>query len=464
MKQSVISKVLAVFLAISLAAPAWAQSLVDLPAPTGSNFFSPDQDVQLGKQNAEEVRKQMPILPDSNPVSQYVQQLGKRLEATMPQPNWPYEFHVVQQKDINAFALPGGPIFVNLGTIIAADNEAQLAGVIAHEMSHVYERHSTKQASKQMLAQVPLSILGGLLGNGVMGQVARLGLGFGVGSVFLKYSRSFEAQADDVGARIMYNAGYNPVEMANFFRKLEEDGGSRGSQFFSDHPNPGNRVAAVSKEVQSFPHKSFQSNSNSAFLRAKQQAQGIKGYTAQEIQQQAQKVQQGGQVADPTVSSVQPGTNYQTFDHSAFTVAYPDNWKAFGDRQSALTIAPESGISQNAVAYGVIISGFQPENPDNLDQATHELVASLRQSNPDLKTIGNDDDIRVNGVKGKSIDLIGKSPIQDKSGQAVQERDWLVAVPGRNGSVIYAVFISPDREFNNMRPTFEKILRSLKLK
>jgi Zn-dependent protease with chaperone function len=458
--RSTAKSLLAIILALGLTTPTWAQATVPLPKPAGSNFFSPEQDIQLGKQNVEEVRKQMPLLPDSSPITQYVRSIGERLERTMPQPTWPYEFHVIQQKDINAFALPGGPIFVNLGTIQAADNEAQLAGVIAHEMSHVYERHSTAQASKQMMAQVPLSILGGLLGNGVMGQVARLGLSFGAGSLFLKYSRGAESQADQVGARLMYNAGYNPVEMANFFRKLEEEGGAGGSQFFSDHPNPGNRVQSVSKEVSQFPRKRFQTNSDE-FARVHQLAAGTKGYTAQEIQQRATSA--SSSVPDQGVGSVAPSGSYQTLDHSAFNMSYPNNWKVFGSQQSAVTVAPEAGISQDAVAYGVIINGFNPET-NSLNEATQQLVASLRQSNPDLRKIGNDDDIRVNGVSGRSVDLTGKSPITDKSGQQMRERDWLVTLPREDGSVMYLLFISPDRDFSRLRPTFEHMLRTVHLK
>ncbi|HWR17471.1 MAG TPA: M48 family metallopeptidase [Terriglobales bacterium] len=463
MRHNALSRILAVILVFGITVPSWAQAMVPLPKPGGSNFFSPEQDVELGKQNAAEVKKQMPLLPDSSPITQYVQSIGKKLANTMPQPNWPYEFHVVQQKDINAFALPGGPIFVNLGTIQAADNEAQLAGVIAHEMSHVYYRHSTNQASKQMMAQVPLAILGGMLGNGVMGQVARLGLSFGVGSVFLKYSRSAESQADAVGARILYNAGYNPVEMANFFRKLEQEsggGGAAGPQFLSDHPNPGNRVTAVSKEVSQFPRKSF-AGSSSEFNRIHQQAANVKGYSAQEIQQRAQG--QASTVSDAGIGAVQPSGSMQSLNHGAYTVSYPSNWKVFGNQESAVTIAPEAGISQDAVAYGVIINGFQPESSTMRD-ATNELVASLKQSNPDLRTVNSGDDIRVNGTTGRSVDLTGTSPIQDSSGKKLRERDWLVTMPRKDGTVLYFVFISPERDFSKLRPTFEQMLRSVKLK
>ncbi|HYX70947.1 MAG TPA: M48 family metalloprotease, partial [Terriglobales bacterium] len=150
----------------------------ELPNP-GRVSYTKDQQHQLGLQASQEVYKQMPVLPDSSPVTQYVQQLGRRLQTVIPQQDsWPYEFHVVQQKEINAFALPGGPIFINLGTITAADNEAQLAGVMAHEMSHVYMQHSIKQAEKQQMAQGLAGLLGAVIGNsgGLIGSLAQAGI------------------------------------------------------------------------------------------------------------------------------------------------------------------------------------------------------------------------------------------------------------------------------------------------
>ena len=128
----------------------YAQSAGPVFPNPGSPHMSRDQQRQLGLQAAAHVYQQMPVLPDSSPETQYVRQLGQKLVATIPaQYSWPFEFHVVAQKEINAFALPGGPMFVNVGTITAAANEAQLAGVMAHEMSHVYMQHSAKQADKE---------------------------------------------------------------------------------------------------------------------------------------------------------------------------------------------------------------------------------------------------------------------------------------------------------------------------
>jgi beta-barrel assembly-enhancing protease len=406
------------------------------------------------------------LLLDSDPVVKYVQRLGAELAAHAPGEKWPYNFHVVNQKEINAFALPGGPVYVNLGTIQAADNEAELAGVMAHEISHVVQRHGTRQASKQMAAQLPLAILGGLAGRGALSQAVQLGISFGLGSYFLKNSRQAEKEADLLGTDIMYDSGFDPHAMAQFFTKIQQEGGSRAPQFFSDHPDPGNRVEYVSKEVSTLPGKNFRTES-AEFRPVKQRVMGMKPLTAQEIaaQQKSGGMGQAGAVAGgQSGTDIAPSGNMRTLNHSAFQVSYPDNWQVFGDQNSAVTIAPRSGVSQNAVAYGIMINGYQPEDPNaNLDQVTHELLSSLRQSNPEQRQIGHDENIRVNGVSGKSVDLIGNSPLQDQSGRAVRERDWLVTMKRSDGNLVYLVFISPDQDFGKLRPTFEQMLRTFRM-
>lgn len=425
----------------------------------GFNMFSAQEEVQAGQQAAQQAQKQLPVLPDSHSVTKYVRSLGAQLASHAPGEKWPYTFHVVNQKEINAFALPGGPIFVNLGTIQAADNEAELAGVIAHEISHVAQRHGTRAASKQMMAQVPVAVLGGLMGRGALAQAAQLGLSFGVGSYFLKNSRQAEKEADLLGADIMYDSGYDPRQMASFFKKIQSEGGARAPEFFSDHPDPGNRVEYVSREAQTLPGKRYRADSGE-FTRAKDVVAGMKPLTAQQIAAQ-QKAQGQG---EGTAGAVIPSGNFKTLEHDAYRFSYPDNWQVYGDQSSAVTIAPEEGISQNAVAYGAIVSMYQPENAAaGLDANTHELIASLKQSNPDLKLIGRED-IRVNGVLGKSADLVGSSPIKDAQGAATRERDWLVTFPRRDGSLLYVVFICPDPEFGKVRPTFEQMLRSMRMK
>jgi predicted Zn-dependent protease len=274
----------ALFLALVVGLSQWliAQQAPVLPNP-GSTSMSRQQQEQLGLKAMGEVYKQMPVLPDSHPLTQYVQELGRKLQAVIPpEHSWPYQFHVVQQKDVNAFALPGGPIFINVGTIQTAQNEAELAGVMAHEMSHIYMQHTAKSVPKQQFAQIFSGILGAVLPGSTAGNLARLGIQVGAGTVLLKYSRTDEAQADAVGAIIMYKAGFNPHALAAFFERLEGQGGGGGVQFLSDHPNPGNRQAAIAREVENWPPKNYLASSD-AFASAKQEASNVRAYTAQEI-------------------------------------------------------------------------------------------------------------------------------------------------------------------------------------
>lgn len=452
-------RIVALFLAAAMAAP---QTLEARFKPSSSSdAFTRDQEIQVGQQAAAEANKKLPLLPDSDPITQYVQQLGAKLVANAPGEKWPYSFHVVNQKEINAFALPGGPIYVNLGTIQAAGNEAQLAGVMAHETSHIVLRHGTRAATKQMQAQLPLQILGALIGNaGVLGQLTQLGISFGVGSYFLRNSRQAENEADLLGTDIMYDAGYDPKQMAEFFRKLEAQGNA-GVQFLSDHPNPGNRVQSVDNEIATLPPKNLMEDTP-AFDRVKQIATARHPLTEQQIEQ-GQGAAQGQSGA--TVGNSVPASSgtFQTLSNNAFDITYPSNWKVYGDPSSSVTIAPDGGVTENAVAYGVIIEDFQPETDMSLDAATHQLITNLRQSNPGLRTVGNDESIRVNGVMGRSQEMIGTSPIR-QGNQALQERDWLVTTQRADGSVTYLVFIAPEKDFARLRPTFEQMLRSFKLK
>src|SRR5438034_8331154 len=188
----------------------------------GFNFFSRQQDIQLGQESAAQVRRQMQIVKD--PVlNEYVNAVGREL-ANTPEgraSGFPFTFEVVADPSINAFALPGGPMFINTGLLKAVDNEAQLAGVMGHEMSHVILRHGTNQASKARMFEIPAALAGAVIGNGSMlGQLTQLGIGLGVNSVLLSYSRGAESEADPLGSRLMSEAGYNPIELAHFFEKL----------------------------------------------------------------------------------------------------------------------------------------------------------------------------------------------------------------------------------------------------
>lgn len=233
----------------------WAE--VKDPKP-GFNLFSRDQDIQLGREGAAEVEKQFKVVDDPQ-LSSYIKNLGEQLVKSKRAGQFPYSFKVVVDESINAFALPGGPMFIHTGLISAADNEAQLAGVMAHEISHVALRHGTNQASKQNLIALPAALAANSGGGGMLGSLAKAGLGLGANSVLMKFSRSAESQADYNGALILSDAGFNPVEMARFFEKLEAEGGRQGGlqQFFSSHPNPGNRMQALMQLSRELPQKNY---------------------------------------------------------------------------------------------------------------------------------------------------------------------------------------------------------------
>src|SRR5499433_2039283 len=229
-----------------------AQTRIDPPA----NNYTPAQDVELGRQAAAEARQQLPILRD-DAVSSYVEGIGRRLVAAVPRelqhPEFHYTFEPVDVKEINAFALPGGPMFVNRGMIEAAHTEGEIAGVMAHELSHVVLRHGTAQASKAAkyeIGQVAGAVLGAIIGGG-WGQVISQATQFGLGTAFLRFSREYDQQADIEGAQIMARAGYDPRDMANVFRTIEQQSGPGGPQWLSDHPNPGNRIEYITREAQS---------------------------------------------------------------------------------------------------------------------------------------------------------------------------------------------------------------------
>jgi predicted Zn-dependent protease len=227
------------------------------PPTPGFNVYSKEQDIQLGQQAAAQVRQQAEVVQVPE-LQDYISRLGQLLAHQPQAGDFPYSFTMLNDPNINAFALPGGPTFVFSGLVRAADNEGQLAGVLAHEISHVALRHGTSEASKANLISLPAALAGAIIGRGSLGaEAAQLGVGLGANALLLRYSRDAESQADELGARIMASAGYNPLEMARFFEKLQAQGGPGAPQFLSDHPDPGNRVKDVEAVIATLPQRSY---------------------------------------------------------------------------------------------------------------------------------------------------------------------------------------------------------------
>lgn len=439
--------------------------------PICKNPFTVQQEITEGRKAAQQVAQQMPLLPDSSPVTKYIQQLGAKLVQYAPGDKWPYNFHVVDAADINAFALPGGPIYVNLGTIQAAETEAQLAGVMAHEISHVALRHATCNMAKEQ-KQVPFwqlgQVLAGVLLGGTVGNIAATGIGFGAQTLFLRYSRDAERQADELGTYILYKAGYDPRGMVQFFEIIESKYGKGGAQFLSSHPNPGNRTEYVSQEISELPRNPNPIVTTAAFKEIKKQVAGMKAYTAKEIQSGAWKKGSPKQTV-PAGSLVpqsqwMPQGQWKPLDDPSFRFEYPGNWTEYGS-SGAYTIAPQGGIQQTAdgessVVYGVLIN--QAEAPPGMDltEAMNQLLSQMRKANPHLQLVGGIRSTTVNGRPAREAEL-SNTPT---GGAAGSERDWVISVGQPSGILHYMVFVAPTNDFAKLKPSFERMLNSFSVK
>jgi Zn-dependent protease with chaperone function len=418
----------------------------------GRNFFTAQQDIELGQKVAKDAEAKLMML-NNRRVDDYLNRLGKKLAEYAPGEKFPYQFKGVNDSSINAFALPGGFLYINRGTIEAADNEAELSGVLAHEISHVALRHGTNQASNAQLAQTPLAILGAVLGNRSTGaMLAQIGSEFIVGSVLLKYSRDAERQADLMGTQILFDANYDPHAMATFFDKL--DSGGRGTDFFSSHPNPENRQQNINIEIGKLGSSPGNVVSDSKEFRSIRQY--LKSLPAAPKAGESQsQTSSSGQISRPA----RPSSRYLSYDGENIRLSYPDNWKEYESDQS-LTLAPDGGIinSGNApgLAYGVILSIITPSSDDRssagLKEATDQLIENMQSSNPGMRVSRDQDTTRVGGETALSKILTNNSPAGGR------ERDWLVPE-----GLLYIIFVAPEQEFADYQRAFQQILNSIKL-
>jgi hypothetical protein len=426
----------------------------------GWNMFSPQQDIELGKRAAGDAAKQLPLC-NAPRVDAYLTELGTRLAHNLPTGGvqYPFEFHCVNDKAINAFALPGGYVFVNRGAIEAADTEAQLAGVMAHELSHVALRHGTNQATKAQATQGFLGIASGIFGGSVGGALLTQLGAFAAGGVLLRYSRTAESQADVMGTQVLSDSGYDPRALAQFFEKLDtETKGKLPAEFFSDHPNPEHRVERVDEEIDKLGGVRPDARRDSAEFEAikrevlalpvlKKLAPGAPG------------------VAAPTGPPPPPSGNSAIYQANSYTLRYPDNWKKYPDSDgSGVSFAPEGGVvndgsGHSALAYGLIVSVGKaqgdPNDWDALDGATRQVIQDLQKANPNMKITRQGEHLRLNGQPGLSTYLSNDSPAGG------QETDWVVTTLRTEG-LVYFVCVAPQSAYANYDKAFSSILDSVR--
>jgi beta-barrel assembly-enhancing protease len=439
-----------------------AQTKITPPA----NNYSPEQDVQLGREAAQQARQELPIMRDDE-VTSYVETVGRRLVDAIPpevrHPEFRYSFEVVNVREINAFALPGGPMFVNRGMIEAAKTEGEVAGVMAHELSHVVLRHGTAQASKAtkyQVGQVAGAILGAIVG-GTWGQVISQGTQFGLGTAFLRFGREFERQADIEGSHIMARAGYDPRDMANMFKTIEKEGGRGGPQWLSDHPNPGNRVEYITQEARALQVENPIRDTR-AFERVQAHLRGLpKAPTTEEVMRTGNRrsPRPTGTAGRPSGRVEPPASSYRTYDEgNLFRVSVPANWRELQD-SSSVTFAPEGAYGtydgQNVFTHGVEFGVARNESHD-LQTATDELLQSLARGNPNLRRSGGYDRIRIADRRGLRAVLTNRS---DATGE--DETIAVFTTQLRNGDLLYAIAVAPRSEFSSYRGVFDRVISSL---
>jgi predicted Zn-dependent protease len=428
-----------------------------LPKP-GWNLFSKEQDVQLGREAAAEMEKQLVVIQDKA-LTDYVNRIGTRLVERGELEKYPFFFKVVKEDSINAFALPGGPMYVHTGLITAAENEGQLAGVLAHELSHVVLRHGTNQASKAQGIALIATLGGAMAGGGgsLLGNLAQLGIGLGANSVLMKYSRGAESDADLLGMHAMAKAGYDPLEMARFFEKLQAEAGRGNSklvEFFSSHPNPGNRVKAVEKEIPYLPKRSYgQTEGNIAAMKQ----------TIAKLP--ATPKPAPGQAAPTPKASAQPKINVtgrtQTYQGGGVSFSYPEGFEQQGNGQNGVTLAPKAGVIQgqngsSAIGYGIIAGSSQVQGGRvNLERDTQAFLQQVSQSNQGVKVEAQPQKITIGGSNAYVTRLSSESPFPN-----TREIDIVITVD-RGSMLYYFIFISPENDYQRFESIYQATARSI---
>jgi Zn-dependent protease with chaperone function len=438
------------------------------------NKYTPEQDVQLGREAAAEVRKEYPIVQDAA-LTAYLDRLGKKLVAAAPaslnHPVFEYSFTPVNLKDINAFALPGGPMFVNRGMFEAASGEGEVVGVMAHELSHVLLRHGTANATKAQgfqLGQLAGAITGAIVGGG-WGQIISEGSQFGLGTWLMKYSREYEKQADLLGAQIMARAGYDPRDLGRMFETIQKQGGSGAPQWMSSHPDPGNRSAYIAREaaqlqIAAAPNRTdeFQ-QARATFARlpaAKSMADLARGGPANTSG--PEETGAVGRIGDPVPD---PSTTFRRVQGGRlFDVEIPANWRAVSSN-SAIKYVPPNGYGpvdtdqgrQTVFTHGVEL-GVARAGSRDLVEATDTLLGAFARSNPDLRRTGEPRQIRISQRNGLGV------PMANRSYSGGSERIGLYTTFLADGNLFYFATIVPDSDADRYRPVFDRIGRSIRLK
>jgi Zn-dependent protease with chaperone function len=444
-----------------------AQTKIALP----KNKYTPQQDVQIGREAAQEVLRQYPIIKDEK-IQIYLTKLGDRLVTAAPpelkEPVYEYSFTPVNLKEINAFALPGGPMFVHRGMFDAAASEAEVAGVMAHELSHVLLRHGTANATKAQNPWLALGQLAGAVGGAVVGGAAGSAIAesaqFGLGTLMLRYSRDFEKQADLMGAQIMARAGYDPRALAHMFETIEAQAGAQGGdtpQWLSDHPNPGNRTQYINKEAEALAIGAPADMSN--FQPIKTAFASLAPAKTMAELAKAKSAPAGAPshlAGTPGQPLVRPAADYKPVKGgNVFQAAIPSNWTTIPSK-SSIKAVPENGYGQldgqTVFSCGVEF-GIARADTRDLQNATKGFLNAVAQNNPGLRLAGDQQTIYISQRSAIATPLVNPSPLGG------QERIVFYTTFLTDGSIFYFLTVVPESDAAAFQESFQRVGQSIKL-
>jgi Zn-dependent protease with chaperone function len=453
----------AVLFLVTSSSSVWTQTRIVPP----KNKYSPADDVKIGREAAAEVRKQYPVITDGE-IAGYMGELGRRLVAAAPlelnRPEFEYSFTPVNLKEINAFALPGGPMFINRGMVDAAQSEGEVVGVMAHELSHVLLRHGTANATKAQgfqLGALAGAIAGAVVGGGV-GQVISQGSQFGLGTWLMKYGRDYEKQADLLGAQIMARAGYDPRDLARMFETIEKQSkGSGGPEWLSSHPNPGNRTKYIAQEAAQLQIGPRPNDRGFANVKAR-----FASLPPARSMAEVGKGGGGGSGEDTTAVGTigrevpRPSTQYKTArGGNLFQVNVPSNWTAVSSN-SSVKYVPQNGYGpyqgQTVLTHGVELGVARASSRD-LRAATDELIQSFLRGNPDMRQAGQQSSVRLSNRNATLTPLAGRSAVGGN--ELVDLYTTLLA----DGNLFYYATVVPDSEARYFTEAFDRIGQSIRL-
>ena len=450
-------------------------SVIDLLAQTAvkppRNRYTPQQDVELGRQAAAEVRQQFPVIEDQR-IAGYLKARGDLLVANAPpelnQSVYEYSFTPVNVKEINAFALPGGPMFVHRGMFDAAAAEGEVVGVMAHELAHVLLRHGTANMTKASNPWLQIGQIAGAVGGAVVGGAAgsaiAQGSQLGLGAVLMRYSRDFEKQADLLGAQIMARAGYDPRALAHMFETIEAEskkgGGGGNPQWLSSHPNPGNRTQYINQEAKLL--KIGNPANESEFAPIKTAFAALP--PAKSMADLEKESKNGGgavrSVGTPGQPVPAPSAQYQNVSGgSVFQASVPSNWTSLSS-ETTVRVVPQNGYGelkgQTVFTHGVEFGVTKAASRD-LREATSAWLKAVAQGNPELRTTGAQQSMQMSQRAALLTPLVNVSPLGG------EERIGAYTTFLANGNLFYYITVVPAKDEAAFKEAFQRIAASIQL-